>query len=345
VKPGLKLALQYIISLALAIVLIYFALKDQNLSEIGKTLKDANPLYIIISTVFLSISHIVRALRWKILYRPLGYHPSTKNAFLALMSGYFMNQLIPRLGEVTRCGVLQKNEKIPLPISFGTVITERLMDLVMLILLFIFTFYIEFDRLNSFFMQFLNDKFGKVDLNSPFIYLFAGIILFGAFTLYFVYQRFKEKIHNHKLFSKIWGFVENIIKGVISIRNVKEWEAFTFYSIIIWAMYYGASTIVFLSLPSTSDLSFVAGFSILLMGSLAMTAPVQGGIGAYHIFVSAVLMLYGVSKKDSSSFAILVHGSQYLFTLISGGICFLISFYVKKRESLVSAELLSEAEE
>jgi glycosyltransferase 2 family protein len=338
VKPGIKLALQYTISLGLAIVLIYFAVKDQNLSEIGATLKKANPLYIFISTIFLTISHIIRALRWRILFRPLGFEPTTKNSFLALMSGYFMNQLVPRLGEVTRCGVLQKNEQIPLAISFGTVITERLMDLVMLILLFLFTFYMEFDRLNSFFMDFLNERFGKINFNSPVLYILIGIFLFGCFTVYFVYQRFKEKIHSNKVFSKLLGFVENIVKGVISIKNIKQWEAFTIYSFLIWAMYYGASYIVFFSLPATSQLSFLAGFSILLMGSLAMTAPVQGGIGAYHLMVSAVLVLYGLSEKDGVSFAFLVHSSQYFFTLIFGGLCFLASFYVKKRDPLIIEE-------
>jgi glycosyltransferase 2 family protein len=341
VKPSLKVALQYIISLGLAAVLIYYAVKDQNLKEIGETLKNANPVYIFISTIFLTISHILRALRWKILYRPLGYEPTTKNAFLALMSGYFMNQLVPRLGEVTRCGVLQKNENIPLPISFGTVITERLMDLIMLILLFLFTFYFEFERLNSFFLKFLNERFGKINFNSPILYILIGILVFGAFTLYFIYQRFKEKIHSNKLFSKVLGFVENIVKGVVSIKNIKQWEAFTLYSFIIWAMYYGASFIVFYALPATADLSYLAGFSILLMGSIAMTAPVQGGIGAYHLLVSAVLVLYGLSEKDGVSFAFLVHSSQYFFTLIFGGLCFLASFYVKKKEPATVNETLT----
>jgi glycosyltransferase 2 family protein len=334
VKPGLKLAIQYIISLGLAVVLIYFALRNQDLNQIGETLSKANPLYIVISTIMLTVSHIARTLRWKILYKPLGFVPTSKNLFLALMSGYFMNQLIPRLGEVTRCGVLQKVEKIPLPISFGTVIAERLMDLIMLILLFCFTFFIEFDRLNAFFFDFLNARYSAITDSSTVLILLSAIIIFGAVTVYFIYQRFKEKIHNNKIFSKVLGLVENIIKGVISIKKIRQWEAFVFYTILIWVMYYGASFIVVFSLPQTSNLSYLAGFSILLMGSLAMTAPVQGGIGAFHLLVSAVLVLYGISEKDGTSFAILVHSSQYLFTLISGGLCFWATFYIKKKEPM-----------
>lgn len=337
-SSGVKLALQYIISLGLGVLLIWYALRDQDTSKIIDTLRKADPLYIIISTVLLTISHISRALRWKILYKPLNYNPSFKNAFLALMSGYFMNQLIPRLGEVTRCGILQKVEKIPLPISFGTVIAERLMDLIMLLLLFVFTFYIEFERLNDFFIGILDKKFKALNDFSVFLYAIIGFIIIGAITGYLVYSRFKEKIHDNKIFSKVLSMVKSIIEGIISIRKIKERKAFIFHTLVIWIMYYAASFVVVYSLPQTSNLSLLAGFSILLMGSLAMTAPVQGGIGAFELLVSTVLVLYGISEEDGMSFALLVHSSQYLFTLISGGLCFLATFYVNRKKEDVTYE-------
>lgn len=341
-SSSVKLAFQYIVSLGLGVLLIWYALRDQDINQIFDTLSKADPIYIIISTVLLTISHISRAIRWKILYKPLNYNPSFKNSFLALMSGYFMNQLIPRLGEVTRCGVLQKVEKIPLPISFGTVIAERLMDLVMLLLLFVFTFYIEFERLNNFFIDILNKRFQALNDFSAFFYAFAVVMVISGIAGFILYSRFKEKIHNNKIFSKVLGLVKNIIEGIISIRKIKERKAFIFHTLVIWAMYYGASFVVVYSLPQTSELSFLAGFSILLMGSLAMTAPVQGGIGAFELLVSAVLVLYGISEKDGMSFALLVHSSQYLFTFISGGLCFLATFYVNKKKEIATYEYSSQ---
>ncbi|HYG40497.1 MAG TPA: lysylphosphatidylglycerol synthase transmembrane domain-containing protein [Cytophagales bacterium] len=337
-NSNVKIALQYIISLAAAILLLWFLFQQIDPREILNRVQNANPLYIFISFILLIISHVSRAIRWKILIDPLGYRPSVLNSFLALMSGYFLNSLVPRLGEVTRCAVLQRTEKIPVTVSFGTVITERLVDLLMLMLLFVFTFILEFERLSDYFLGIFQEKFQNTESAYKFVIGFVSVALLILFSSVLIYRIWKEKLHQNKIFNKIFSFGKSIVDGMLSIRKVKARKAFVFHTIMIWAMYYFASFVVVYSLPQTSNLSFLAGFSILLMGSLGMTAPVQGGIGAFHYLVSGVLILYGIAKEDGVAFAFLIHTSQYVFTLVAGALCFIFTFIRKGKKTDLTYE-------
>ncbi|MCW3116465.1 MAG: integral rane protein [Chitinophagaceae bacterium] len=329
---NLKVIIRYLLSLVLATFLLWIGFKDLNFGEIWSTLKEVNFTYIFISLVVLVISHIIRAARSMMLLQPLGYKPGLGNSFVALMAGYFINLVVPRLGEVTRCTVLQKMEKVPVAASFGTVITERILDLIMLVLLFLLALVIEYDRLYNFYTSFVNQKFENL-AQLKFYFLLAGLVLVVmAISSYILFRIFKEKIVEHAVFKKISSLVKNIWEGMLSVRNVSNPFLFILFTVLIWAMYFLAAYIVLLSIPDVSSLGLAAGLSILVMGSLGMATPVQGGLGAYHILVSEVLILYGIEKSKGLIFATIVHESQLLFTLLLGAGCFIYSLISKKKE-------------
>jgi len=331
-SKNIKIVLQYAISLAIAAALMWYVFRDVNVSDVVSKLKAADFKWIVASFFVGTLSHFSRAYRWNILYQPLGYKPTLFHSFIALMSGYFLNLLIPRAGEVTRCGVMLKVEKVPIASSFGTVITERVFDLLMLMLLFLFAFTVEFNRLSNFFISLFSSKIESAEkLTSTFLILATlGAIMAGL--TYFLFRSYREKIIRMSIYQKVYGIAIKIWEGMISVRHIKQKGAFVFHTFAIWALYYLTAYLITFSLPQTSNLSMMAVFAVFLMGSLGMAAPVQGGIGAVHILVSGVLVLYGIPESEGLLFATLMHAATFIFTFAIGALCLLLSFILNKNK-------------
>ena len=325
----MKSALRYIISLGLAGGLIWFVFKDIDLADMLGRFERSDWRWIAISCVFLMMAHVIRAWRWCMLMEPLGYKPGLFNSSISVLTGYFANYIVPRMGEVTRCGTLYRLERVPVNLSFGTVVAERIFDVLILLVLIGLNFILEFDRLSTFFTDFFQSKMAGGQNGGTGTGIIAGILFAGILVVVFagIYifknQALRQKLNQNALIQKIVIFAQGMLEGLLSIRKLKSPGLFIFSTISIWVLYYLVSYVLFFCIPETSGLGPLAGLTLLVVGAIGMTAPTQGGIGAYHLLVGNVMILYGLSQKDGITLATFIHGTQMLFMLVIGALAFL----------------------
>ena len=246
------------------------------------------------------------------------------------MIGYLTNLVAPRLGEITRCGVLKRTDGVNMSASIGTVVAERIFDFLGLLSLIVLALAIEYDRLSSFFVDFINDKFGGMLMTSAklgLVLIIGFILAVGLFTLWW----FRERIKRKPFYYKLRSFIREMINGFTSVLRLEQRRGFWLSTVFIWVLYYVMAYVLFFSVESTSNLGLTAGLSVLIMGGLGMSAPVQGGFGTYHILVGSILLTYGIAEKDGFFFATLVHTSQTLSVMIFGGISLLLTLPSKKK--------------
>lgn len=330
----MKQALRYIISLALAGGLLWFVFKDINLSEMLDRFVRSDWRWIAISCFFLLLAHITRAWRWGMLMEPLGYKPNLLNSTVSVLTGYFANYIVPRMGEVTRCGTLYRLERIPVNLSFGTVVAERIFDVVILLILIGLNFILEFERLSTFFTDFFQSKMGGNGTgNGGLLWVLIGFMVVAIPVAIFAIRSksLHEKLKKNKLAAKIIEFVQGMLQGLLSIKQLKSPGLFILSTVLIWVLYFLVSYVLFFCIPETSELGPLAGLTLLVVGAIGMTAPTQGGIGAYHLLVGNVMILYGLSQSDGITLATFIHGAQMLFMLAIGALAFL--FVLIKKDS------------
>lgn len=318
-------AIKYVVALLVASSLLYFTLKDYNFAESFKLLQHANWYWLLPLAVVSILSHWFRALRWNMLLKASGYEVKTSHSFLAIMVGYFANYIFPRLGEVTRCGSLKNTDDVPIDRSLGTVVTERLTDVFTLFVILLLNIVLEWERLKDYINKNLFGKFDSLTQNRSFWVL----IFFLSMALFFAWF-FKEKLAQISFLKKIKTILSGFLEGMYSIFRLEKPLLFIAYSLVIWLMYYLSTYLVFFILPDTSHLSALAAMSVLVMGTFGVAAPTPGGIGAYHFFVSNLLLLYGLSADLGKTLALFLHGTQMIFTLVFGAICFVILLNMKK---------------
>ena len=324
----MKNFLRYAISLALAGGLLWLVFKDMDLASMMGRFREADWRWIALSCTLVLLAHITRAWRWQMLLEPLGHRPSLFDATTSVLTGYFANYIIPRMGEVTRCGTLYKLEKVPVNLSFGTVVAERVFDVLTLLVLIALNFLLEFDRLSAFFMDFFGSKVSDGEpQGTPILMIaFAGLVLVVVVGVLFIItnKSLREKLLQNAIILKIAAFLKGMLEGILSIRKLRSPGLFIFSTLLIWVFYYLISYVLFFSIPETSSLGPLAGLTILVIGAIGMTAPTQGGIGAYHLLVGNVMILYGLTQKDGITLATFVHGTQMLFMLAIGALAFLV---------------------
>jgi uncharacterized protein (TIRG00374 family) len=325
--------LKYSITLGIAALLLWYVYKDISFVSLKKHFVNINYYWIALSICIALFSHYIRAYRWNILLEPLGYKLKTRRTFIAVMVGYFANNLVPRLGEVSRCGVLKKNDNVSMTSAFGSVVAERTLDLLILIILASLTFLIEFDKLNKFIIEKFQDKLPQSESIYGLAFAGFGIIIALLMLTFVLYKLFRERLHRNSLYLKIRQFIKELLTGFLSIRKIKNQVGFWISTVGIWFLYYLMLIVVFYAFPPTYNLSLLAGLTLLIMSGLGMSAPVQGGIGVFHILISSVLVLYGVSAEDGKVFALIAHTTQFMTIMLFGGISFVISVFMKPQSS------------
>ncbi len=323
--PTLNNLLKFLVPLGLGLWLFWY-LYGAEFPEIMKRLITVKYSWILLSMGLGVLSHWIRAYRWKLLLLPTGYRPSVGNTLAGLFVGYFANLLLPRFGEIARCLSLKKSDQVPVSIAFGTVITERLLDLIFLGFITLGTLLIEFDRLQGFFHELITTKLKG--LNSETFWLIAAILLVALFLAILGWYRYKDRILSSAWGIKILGTLLEVRRGVTSLFRVRQQGRFWLSSLLIWIIYYFMSYVVFFAMDSTCNLGWEAALSLLVAGGVAMSAPVQGGIGAYHYLVSAILIFYGVTRTDGLLFAFILHTSQTLLVVLVGLISLIIVLYI-----------------
>ncbi len=304
--------LKYLIFIIISSVLMYYAFKDQNISEIISMMSHVDYKFILISMICGALAIVSRGLRWGFLIESLGYKASNKNCIHTVSIGYLTNILIPRAGEISRCTSLQQVENIPFNKLFGTIILERLIDLIILIILICVAFFYKFAEISSFFENVLGTS-SKANFNNTLLIF----LCFFAVTLLFS-QLFKKKLSKFSLFKKIQNIIKGLKDGFSSFNNLKEKTPFIIHTIFIWLMYIVMTFICFFAIEETEHLNILDGIYITIIGGLGMIVPSQGGIGSYHLAVKLGLGGIGIAMKPALLFAFAVHTAQTLMTIIFG---------------------------
>ena len=325
----LKATLKYSISTLLAAGLLYWAFSKSDLqwADIYQTAQTASYQWIIVSIVISMVSHWLRALRWEQLLGAMQYRPGTTRTLSAVLIGYFANFLVPRMGEVSRCGSLQKTANIPFEKSFGTVITERIVDLLCLALIVALTFVVEWKPIQQF-------LFPNFQLPSTIMLagLGAGIIAFIV-LFWVVRDQLKERWKQFVVSNKVGQLLHGWFTGILSIKEVENPSKFILYTLLIWVAYYANTYVLLLAFPISSHLSLAAGLTVLVMGTFGMATPTQGGIGAYHSLVASSLGFYLIPVKEATVLATFFHGTQMATILLFGGLSFIITFFLPQKNA------------
>ena len=325
----IKTILQFIIFLSLGVFLIWFSTKSFTADEINKVKElvfNAKPIILIPCILVLVLSHYLRALRWKMLIKPLGKTPGTLNVFLAVLTGFFFNLLFPRLGEVMKCTLLGKYEKIPVDKLIGTMVAERVLDLICLVLVIFLAISTQIDLVGGYAKELFDQILSKFNASPTAILLMIMILLSLAVICYFIYIKTR-----HSLFLiKVKNWIKGIVEGLVSVRHVENKPMFILYTLAIWFLYLSSIRIGFYAMQDLVQLGWVPSLSILTFGSFAMIAT-QGGIGAYQFAVQKTLLLYGIKEVSGLAFGWLLWSVQTVMLFITGPISLLLLFTLNKK--------------
>ncbi|MCC7301824.1 MAG: flippase-like domain-containing protein [Bacteroidia bacterium] len=326
-KKRILSILKFSLFFGLGIFLVWLSVKDfseEQIDEFYRALGMADYSWIILSMILGIFSHVSRAIRWIMLMEPVGYKPGVRNTFFAVMVGYLANFAFPRLGEVTRCTVLTKYEKVPFPQGFGTVIAERAFDTLCLGLIFLVTLYMQFDGIyalvNEHILFPVKGLFSRIGGNPV---LFWGGIGFLGFSLIGLFL-FRQRVRNI-LGGKVGGIIKGFWEGLVSIRKLRSPGLFLMHTVIIWTLYYVMLHVCFYSFEETSGLRVGQGMAVLIMGAVGIMFT-QGGIGGYHLLVSKTLTspLAGISVPIAGAFCWIVWASQFVTILIAGSLSLIL---------------------
>lgn len=324
--------IKFVLFLGLGIFIIWLSLRGLTPDERAQILHSfyiANYNWVALTIVMGITSHVIRALRWKLFLEPMGYHPSLKNTFFAVMVGYFANMAFPRLGEVTRCGILTRYEKIPFNKSFGTVITERAIDMILFFFLFLLMIVTQAGTIGHYLNTNIYPKLaGKFD--NP---IFSKVFLISSVTagilFLIVIYLMRRKIAASALFNKIINLVLGFWEGLKSLSQITRPWLFIFYSLAIWALYFLMIYVCFFCFPETGSLSLGAGLSALVLGSVGiMVTP--GGIGLYPAIIQETMLLYGIIRTTGLALGWISWTAQTSMILITGGISLILLSFNKK---------------
>ena len=329
-----KVFIQYSIVIAVTVILIWFSLRGLQVGEgenkwdyLVLTWHAADKGWLLLMALIAIVSHYVRAVRWRMLLVPLGQHTSLKHSFLSLMVGYLVNLVIPRGGEVSRCYNLYKLDKVPVEISFGTVVLERIVDVLCLIILVALSFLLESQKLIDFINTLpINLGDGASKFKNLIYVITISIAVFGV--LYWFLKK-NKKLKNFLV--KTWHGFKG---GVLSVFRLQNKGLFIFYSVLIWMLYFFMSYAVIKAFPATSVLGFHAVISLFAIGSIAMAAPLPGGTGSYHVLVpQGLVFLYNIDQTDAVAFTFIFHGWQTIILIVAGVISLLITSVIVKKKS------------
>jgi uncharacterized protein (TIRG00374 family) len=319
----LKSILQLVVFAAIGAGLVWLSfhnIPDSEIEITKQSFKNANYLVVTLSALVSILAHVLRAWRWDSMLQPLGHSISFKNSFAAVMIGYVVSFATPRGGgEISRCGVAARYEKVPFASALGTVITERIVDVLLMLVLFFITLAVQFSELTDLTNEYVTEPLKKkLSANTNLLY-----ILVGGFTLFiFVLILFRKKIKT-LLTGKMGAMLKNFGEGLRSVKDVKNPALFIFQSFLIWLCYLLSLYVCFWCFDETRSLGIKPALVILLLGTLGVAVS-PGGIGLYQIISTGILVFYGVANGVQTSFPWIVWGAQFIAIIIVGGLCFLL---------------------
>ena len=327
-KEKLLSVLKYLFFLTLGGGILYLVLEGKDLNKMLEDLKSAEYKYLVASMIFGYAAYVFRALRWVLLLKTMNYSTSLSFATNSIAVGYFANIIFPRAGEIVRCTSLYKVTGIPVNKLFGTVLLERAVDLVMLVACIFLGFVLKYNELSSFIVDVGGEADSVSFSNTKSLIALCFFIVLGG--LYF----FRIRLKKSKLYQKIVSLGVGIKEGFQTAYYMKQKELFVLYTLLIWLMYLLMTYVCFFSIPETSELRFVDGLYIMVIGGLGMVIPVQGGLGPYHAAVTLGIKSLGLSETTGVTIAVLIHTAQSIMILITGIIATIVLSFAKRKALL-----------
>ena len=312
-KKIFKKVLQVIFPLLLGIFILVWVYRDFNFQRVGEVMLHGMDYgWIALSLLFGVFANLFRGWRWRLALEPLGEYPKTANCVYAIFISYASNLVIPRVGEVTRCGVLSKYDGISFPKSLGTVVSERMIDTLCVGLITGVVRLLQMPVFATFFAETGTNvgRYAEV-LTSGHFYLIILCVLAILVLAFFL-------IRNIALFAKLKGILQNVWQGIVALKDIRQIPLYIIYTLGIWVCYFLEFYLAFFAFDFSAGLGISAGLVMFVVGTLAVIVPTPNGAGPWHFAVMTMMMLYGVGKEDAGIFALLVHGIQTFLLILLG---------------------------
>ena len=323
-------AFQFVLFLLIGLVLLYFAFRDIDLNELMLQIRQADYRWAALSLLFAALALVFRALRWRLLIEPLGEHPRLTHIFHAINIGYLTNFVLPRIGEITRCGVLNRTDNMKVDQLFGTVIVERIFDLLMAFFLLCLILLLRFSEVGNFMKEYILQ---------PAINKMSGMFSIGwgiAFTIliilafFILYRIFRTRLSKIRVFRKIKFMIRGIVKGIKSVYRIRNLGWFVALNFLVFGMYFMQVWTMFFAMESTSSLDPGDALFTLVLSAFSFVIPVQGGIGAYHWIISMGLTMLGLTREEGMVYATLSHSITSIMFVLLGAVSMIYVFYGKR---------------
>ncbi len=313
------------------VALLILAFRQINFSDLTNGLQRVNFWWLLAAKVMVTVAHLTRAFRWRLLINPLGYRPRLISTFFAMMTGYFANIATPKMGEFVRCLSLQRTESVPTSSSVGTVIVERSIDILSVLIVFGLAFWLHVSLIDVFVKQKIIDPLinqtwaftgNEIYLALGFATIAAGIII-----MVLIHQHRKGKYMG--LFAYPLSMIRKIIHGILSITKMRQRVLFFLLTLLMWVFYLFGFYMNFFAFDTTDHFGLTSGLLVFAFSAIGWAVPIHGGIGAYHWIVSQGLVLLGLSFEDGLTFATIVHATGILYNLIVGSISVIFILFIK----------------
>ncbi len=288
------------------------------LQKITDDFKSVKLIWLVVILVIYMLSNFFRALRWNQMLESVGYKPRIINSLGALMIGYFTNMAFPRVGELIKTGALSKYENIPFETTIGTVVLDRILDVLCLLIVIGLALILSYDTFREYFAEnFVSPSTGTLTI-------LAILGLLGLVAFVILLKVINRQDLKSPLLLKVQKLWKGFLEGITSLRNVKNPLLLIAYTIGIWVCYYLMTYLCFFAFHPVAHLSAVAGLVVFVFGTLGMVFPSPGGMGSYHLLITQSLIIYGISSADAFSFSNIIFFTINIFGNIFFGILFLI---------------------
>lgn len=339
-KKQILSAFKYIAGLGIGALLLFLTFRNIDLAHAWEQIGQANFTFVAGSLLVSLFSHFLRAVRWKMLLKPAGYATGTYHTFAAVMVGYMANNAVPRLGEVSRCSMLLKSDQVPFPVSIGTVVLERVIDVLVMGLLIGIAFLLEYDHLMEIVAQTMGAS-SSSGMSAGRYWILAALGVAGLAGVYLIRKNY-QRIRTLPVAGKVLDFAEGLWKSLLGIFKLENPWLFIAITLLIWLCYVAQYYVCFFALEVTSSLSFYFAFMIMILGGIGIVLPVPGGVGAFHFFCQLTFIVFGYSEQSGANYALLIHTSQYLMLIAVGALAYFSLLLLPSRNAALNPEHLSQ---
>jgi len=332
-----KSLIQFVVLLSIGLLLIWLSIRQitpKEKIEIIHAFETANYFWIVISLLISFLGLFLRAYRWNYLLNPLGYSVNLLNATCHVIVGYFANYGIPRMGEITRCTLVSKYDKVPFEVAFGTVITERIIDFILFLVIFFLTLAFQFSKLinlaNELIFDKVREKLSDVGQNPMKLMILVVVVFLLVAGFFLLKKKFSALLKG-----KFGGIIKGMGEGIGSIRNMKNPFRFIFLSLFIWFCYFYSLYVCFFALAGTSHLGQRECLTLFLFGTFGVIFS-PGGLGAYPAIVGGILFyIFQVDKADAFALPWLSWSSQFILIVITGIVSLIVLPIYNRNKNVV----------